>query len=89
MFAVNEANFLLSSLLPWYHAAAVQCKMQIFVQYFTGHQRGHQFVLNVEPDDTVLEAKEQIEDKQGIPLEFQKLICAGILLEVDRSGVFL
>ena len=63
--------------------------MQIFVQYFVGHQMGHQFVLDVEPDDTVLEAKEQIQDKQGIPPEFQKLIFAGIPLEVDRSGVFL
>jgi hypothetical protein len=52
--------------------------MQIFVK------NNRTLVLDVEPSDTVLSVKQQIEDRDGIPLKYLSLSYAGSILEDAR-----
>lgn len=46
---------------------------------------GRQIELDVEPTDTILQVKEKIEEKQGIPPEQQRIIYGGKPLNDDKQ----
>ena len=53
------------------------CTVQIFVRSLTGKT----ITLNIQPEDTIEDVKAEIEKMEGIPLEYQRLLFAGRVLE--------
>ena len=59
----------------------IDSSMCIFVKTLTGKM----LILEVKPSDTTEHVKTQIQDKEGIPLNKQRLIYAGKELEYGRK----
>lgn len=57
--------------------------IQVFVKTLTGKT----ITLDITPNETILKVKKKIQDKEGIPVDQQKIVYAGMTLE-DEDQIF-
>lgn len=80
LHSINECIEEMKQVLIALRQSIQNKQMQIFIRNFTGRD----LTFDVKYCDTIIHLMELIEEKDGIPIEQQRLLFAGQQLEHDR-----
>ena len=79
-YDIQEGNVLtLFTYLP------IKQNESEFLQLFIKTMTGKEIILTVDPSLTIQKLKSEIQDREGVPSDQQRLIFAGALLEDNRT----